>query len=136
MESEEEKAIKGATRPRVRLAALLILLIFLSGAVLVGLDWRRFEPVLAQADWRPILGALALTVISYACVSSAFAVVSRLLDIRMSFYALTETGFVSIILNHVLTTGGVAGYSIRYILMHRHGVALKDVLAASVLHFT
>jgi hypothetical protein len=38
-------------------------------------------------------------------------------------------------MNHVLTTGGVAGYSVRYLLMHKHGVSLKNVLTASVLHF-
>jgi uncharacterized protein (TIRG00374 family) len=58
-----------------------------------------------------------------------------MLGIRMSRRDLAEIGFLSTILNHVLTTGGVAGYSVRYLLMRRRGVALKDVLAASVLHF-
>ncbi len=136
MESvEEEKVPQGAKSRHGRLTTAIILFVTLSGVVLVALDWEKFQPVLAQADWKPLRGALALTVISYTCVSAAFAVVSRLLGIRMSFRALTEIGFVSIILNHVVTTGGVAGYSVRYILMRRHNVALKDVLAASVLHF-
>lgn len=114
---------------------MLFVLVLLVGSVLVALDWESFVPVLKQADWKPVSGALVLTVLSYVCVSSAFAVVSRLLGIRMSFLALTQIGFISITLNHVLTTGGVAGYSVRYSLMRRHGVALKDIVAASILHF-
>jgi uncharacterized protein (TIRG00374 family) len=135
MEREEGKMTEGTPRSQGRLALVLVVLILLAGGILVALDWGQFEPVLARADWKPVLIALVLTVLSYACVSSAFAVVSRLLGIQMSFRALTETGLVSIVLNHVLTTGGLAGYSVRYILMRRYGVALKDIVAASILHF-
>ena len=132
---EKEKAATQVTKPKKGLAVGIVILVFLSGAILVVLDRENYARVLSQADLMPVLGALALTAVSYVCVSSAFALVARLLGIRMSYRALVETGFVSIVMNHVLTTGGVAGYSVRYVLMRRHGVALKDVAAASILHF-
>jgi uncharacterized protein (TIRG00374 family) len=58
-----------------------------------------------------------------------------MLRIEMGLRDLAAVGFVSTILNHVVTTGGVAGYSVRYLLMRQYKVALKDVLAASILHF-
>jgi glycosyltransferase 2 family protein len=135
MENAEDEIGIEERRPLGRLAWGFILLILVSGAVLIARDWQKFADVLTQADVRPMLVAVLLTGVSYICVSSAFAVVSQLLGIRMSFRSLTETGFVSIILNHVLTTGGVAGYSLRYILMRRHGVPGRDILAASALHY-
>ena len=133
MENVEKEST--TTKPKGGLAVWLALIVFLSGTVLVALDWENYVRVLSQAAWMPLLGALALTVVSYVCVSSAFALVARLLDIQMSYRALIGTGFVTIVMNHVLTTGGIAGYSIRYFLMRKHGVALKDVVAASILHF-
>lgn len=134
METLKDEGSVEEGRPTGRLAWVVILLITLAGILLIAADWRNFAAVLAQADWRPLLWVLLLTVISYVCVSSAFAAVGRLLGIPMSFRLMAETGFVSIILNHVLTTGGVAGYSVRYILMQRHGAAARDILAASILH--
>jgi hypothetical protein len=132
---EKEKSTTRVTKPKKGLTLGIVLLVFLSGAILVFLDWENYASVLSQADLLPVLGALALTVVSYVCVSSAFALVARLLGIHMRFRLLIEAGFVSIVMNHVLTTGGVAGYSVRYVLMRKHGVALKDVAAASILHF-
>lgn len=136
MEKVEKENIKlSAKTPKGGLAVGITLLVLASAAVLVALDWENYVRVLSLADGLPLMIALALTALSYLCVSSAFALVARLLGIRMSYRDLVEVGFVTIVMNHVLTTGGVAGYSVRYVLMRRHGVALKDVLAASVLHF-
>lgn len=125
----------GENASRQRLALGLVLVIVTAGAVFVILDWGKFAPVLRQADVRPVLAALFLTVVSYFCVSLAFALVSRILGIELSYRDLGEIGFVSMILNHILTTGGVAGYSVRYLLMRQRGVILEDVLTASLLHF-
>lgn len=132
---EKDNVTMSLKKPKGGLAVGIVLVVFTSAAVLVALDWENYARVLSRADWKPLLGALALTVLSYGCVSSAFALVARLLSIRMSYRDLVEVGFVTIVMNHVLTTGGVAGYSVRYVLMRRHGVALKDVVAASILHF-
>lgn len=134
-EFAEEKSAGRAPAPKRLAVALILLILLLAGAVLVAFDWTEFAAVLERAEWRPLLGAVAITAVSYTCISLAFAVVARLLGIQMRYRDLSEIGFVSIVLNHILTTGGVAGYSVRYILMRRHRVALKDVAAASILHF-
>ena len=48
---------------------------------------------------------------------------------------ISAVGFVTNVINHVVTTGGVAGYTIRVLMMARHGVSLKDVAAVSIVHF-
>lgn len=133
-EVEVKKATGREAPPPRRLAIVLFLLLLISAAALAAFDWSGFRAVLAQAEWRPLLLAAAITAVSYTCASMAFALVSRLLGIGMSYRDLSEIGFVSILLNHVITAGGVAGYSVRYVLMRRYGVALKDVVAASILH--
>jgi uncharacterized protein (TIRG00374 family) len=136
MPNLQEESLTGVGgRSSQRLTAGLVLIIALAGFVVVFLDWERFAPVIYRAEATPVLVGLLFTALSYTCVSIAFALVSRMLSIEMSLRDLAEVGFVSTILNHVVTTGGVAGYSVRYLLMHRHRVTLKEVLAASILHF-
>ncbi|HEX6306363.1 MAG TPA: flippase-like domain-containing protein [Anaerolineales bacterium] len=112
-----------------------ILLLGLVVGVFVTMDVERMREVLTQADWRAIPAALLFTSISYAATGYLFARISRMMGIEMSTRDLTEIGFTTAALNHVLTSGGVAGYSVRYLLMRDNGVKLKDVLAASALHY-
>lgn len=113
----------------------LILLLGLVLGVLFTMDIERQRQVLAQADWRALPVALLFTAISYLATGYLFARVSHMMGIRMGVRDLTEIGFTTAALNHVLTSGGVAGYSVRYLLMRENGVKLKDVLAASALHY-
>jgi uncharacterized protein (TIRG00374 family) len=39
------------------------------------------------------------------------------------------------VLNHLVLSGGAAGYSVRFVLMNRHGVSLREVIAISIFHF-
>jgi uncharacterized protein (TIRG00374 family) len=93
------------------------------------------QKVLSQTSWQPLPFAILTTLISYFCISYSFGRVSKLLGIRMSLRDLTSVGFVSTVLNHVITSGGAAGYSVRILLMNRPGVSVKDVLTASILHY-
>lgn len=113
----------------------MILVALFAGLLLLS-DVEEITRVIRQADWKPLPGAFLFTFISYACTSYAFARVSQVMGIRMRARDLTEIGFISIVLNHVISGGGIAGYSIRYLLMKEYGgVALKDVLSASIVHF-
>jgi uncharacterized protein (TIRG00374 family) len=109
--------------------------IALLGALFIAMDWGKVQAALGQASWRPIPYALAATAISYFCISYSFARVSLLLGIRMRSTDLTAVGFVTTVLNHLVSSGGAAGYSIRYMVMGRHGASLREVIAASILHF-
>lgn len=125
-------------QPRLMTGRVLIgaiLLLGLVAGVFVTMDAERMREVLTQADWRAIPAALLFTAISYIATGYLFARISRMMGIKMGVRDLTEIGFTTAALNHVLTSGGVAGYSVRYLLMRENGVKLKDVLAASALHY-
>jgi uncharacterized protein (TIRG00374 family) len=121
--------------PRRGIILSITVVVALIAAVLLLSDRQELASVLENADWRAIPGALGLTILSYLCVGYSFALVCNTIGIRMSRRDLSEIGYVTTVLNHVITSGGVVGYSVRYFLMSEQEVPLKDVLAASTLHF-
>lgn len=118
-----------------RLSVGIIALVALLGSLSIAADWSEIRRAVLEADWKPIPSALVFTAISYFCISFSFAKISRILGIRMGQRNLTEIGFVTTVLNHVMTSGGVFGYSLRFLLMNKHGVGMQQVFSASVLHF-
>jgi uncharacterized protein (TIRG00374 family) len=114
---------------------ILVVLVALIGLAIIVADWDRIRTALTQARWEPLLFALAATLLSYTCVSFSFARVSRLLGVEMRTKDLAIVGFVSSVLNHLVLSGGAAGYSVRFMLMNRHGVSMREVVAISILHF-
>lgn len=123
-------------RPRrQRLALGLVTALLFVGLLVVILDWRKVQKILGETDWRLVPVALLFTAASYTCLSFAFAVVNRVFGIRMSWRDLAEVGFVSTLLNHLLSAGGAAGYSVRFLLMGAQGTSTEDILAASFFAF-
>jgi uncharacterized protein (TIRG00374 family) len=120
---------------RLRVLLFLAATVVLLGGLLIIADWEVVLNVIATSNWNILLPALAMTAISYACISYSFAEVGRLTDIPIRRHRLAGIGFVSTVLNHLVQSGGVAGYGVRYALMQRERVPLNDVLAASILHF-
>jgi uncharacterized membrane protein YbhN (UPF0104 family) len=118
-----------------RWVPILTVLVALIGLVFIVADWGRISKALSQATWEPLPFALAATLISYACVGLSFARVSKLLGVEMHTKDLAIVGFVSSVLNHLVLSGGAAGYSVRFMLMNRHGVSLREIFAISILHF-
>jgi uncharacterized protein (TIRG00374 family) len=53
----------------------------------------------------------------------------------MPRFELGATFFVTNVLNRLVSSGGVAGLSLRYLMMKPHGVTLNDVLNSSFIHF-
>jgi uncharacterized protein (TIRG00374 family) len=121
------------TRRRVWL--LLIATVVLLGGFLIIADRDVILDVLSASTWSLLGPALAMTAVSYLCISYSFSVVSRLMGIPVGLHRLAAIGYVSSVLNHLVQSGGVAGYSVRYALMRSDRVPLNDVLAASILHF-
>ncbi|MDH3259561.1 MAG: flippase-like domain-containing protein [Acidimicrobiia bacterium] len=124
---------RASTRRRV-LIFLVATVVFLGGLLIIA-DWDAFLGVIAESNWVLILPALTMTAVSYTCISYTFAEVGQLMDIPIRRNRLAGIGFVSAVLNHLVQSGGVAGYGVRYALMQRERVSLNDVLAASILHF-
>jgi len=122
-------------RSHHRLITALIVSISILGIVLVVSDWQDMRQVLVEADWHFLPLVLLFTFFSYTFYSYAYALVSQLLGIQMGKRELAEVCFISTVVNHVLTTGGVVGYSLRYLLMKMYNVTLKDVLSSSILHY-
>ena len=113
----------------------LIVAVALIGLIFIVVDWRQIRDALMQASWKPIPYALVATVVSYTCISLNFALLSKLMGVNMRWRDLSVVGFVSIVLNHLVSGGGAAGYSVRFMLMHRHGVSMREVVTISILHF-
>lgn len=129
-----DRALKLPLRYERRFTLGLILLAVLGVFVVIG-DWEEIRTIIIAAELQVLPVAILFTLISYTCISYSFALVSGLLGVRLNRHTLAEIGFVSTVINHVLTSGGTAGYSIRYILMKRHRVNSQDILAVSILHF-
>lgn len=121
------------TRRRVWL--LLVATVVLLGGLLIIADWEVILDVLAASTWSLLGPALVMVAVSYLCISYSFSVVGRLMGIPIGLHRLAAIGFVSSVLNHLVQSGGVVGYSVRYALMRSDRVPLNDVLAASILHF-
>ncbi len=118
-----------------RYLTVLIVIICLIGILVVFSDWQSMRQVLAQANWRYLPVILLFTVLSYTCYSYAYAFVCQMLGITMGKRELADACFISTVVNHVLTTAGLAGYSLRYLLMRMYNISFKDVVASSFMHY-
>ena len=119
----------------LRPAYIFIAFVILAGIIFVIAELDQIVLAIQKADWRAIPGALFFTVISYVSMSISFAMVCRLFIRRASLRALAEIGYVTNVLNHIVTSGGVAGISLRLILMGKHGVPARDTIASTMMHF-
>lgn len=115
-----------------RFATAAVVVLALLGVLVVVLDWREVRDVLATADWQWIPLAVTLTAISYLCLSHSFALINRSFGIRLSRRDLWEVGFVSSAM--IAALGGLAGHSLRMLMMTRRGLTAGDMMAPSLFH--
>ena len=103
------------------------------GAYLVtALDWNEAGRVLADASWRWIAAALLLTALSYSAEAYSYALVNRWFGIELPMRDLLEIGMVSSAM--IASVGGIAGHSIRIILLARRNVRRSEGVAPSLFH--
>ena len=115
-----------------RVATAAVVLLGLAGALVMLLDWQEVRGVLARADWQWMPLALAITAISYLCLSYSFASVNQTFSIQLDRRSLLSVGFVSSAM--IASIGGLAGHSLRLLLMTRRGLATGDIMAPSLFH--
>lgn len=115
-----------------RMVTAAVLLLALAGVLVVVLDWREVRDVLARADWQWVPLAMTITVISYLCLSYSLALINESFGIRLSRRYLLEVGFVSSAM--IAAVGGLAGHSLRVLMMTRRGLAAGDIMAPSLFH--
>ena len=120
------------SKHRNRIAVAAVVLMALLGVLSILLDWREGRAVVGQAAWTPVLASLGITAVSYLTLSYSFAVVNRVFRIDLDLRTLCGIGFVSSAM--IATLGGVAGHSLRLLLLTRRGEAAGDVMAPSLFH--
>lgn len=104
----------------------------LVGVIMLSLDWRETRGAASRATWIPIIAGLAITAVSYWCSSLSFALVNRVFGVPLRLPALLIVGFISSAM--IAAVGGVAGHSLRLLLMVRRGVPGGEVMAPSLFH--
>ncbi len=125
-----------AERPPARGHAALvsaIAVLVLAAALVVVLDWRQVGRLLGQTRWTLVVPALTATAGSYLALSAGMVAVGRIVGVRAPTGPLFRASYVSFALNHVLSLGGVAGYSVRTALLREHGESPGSVLAMTVV---
>ena len=120
------------SKHRQRAAVAAVVVLALLGILAVLLDWREVRGVVGQAAWKPVFASLGITAVSYLTLGYSFALVNRLFRIGLDLPALFGVGFVSSAM--IATLGGVAGHSLRLLMLTRRGVAAGDVMAPSLFH--
>ena len=104
-------------------------------AVLLALlDWEKALQLGDKADWKLALLAFLLIALSYLCLSGAFVSISRTMGVKIPWPDVFRIGILSVTLDNILAFGGVAGHSLRVLLMQRERTPAGMVIAASLLH--
>ena len=117
-------------RDRAITAAVVVLA--LAGVFLAVLDWREVRSVLSQGEWKWLPLALSISGISYLFQSLSFSLINRSFGIELGWRDLLEIGFLSAAM--IAAVGGLAGHSLRLLLMVRRGMSAGDVMAPSLFH--
>lgn len=117
-----------------RFILLAIVAVALLTVLLALLDWEKALQLGDRADWKLALIAFLLIVLSYFCLSGAFVSISRTMGIRIPWPDVFKIGILSVTLDNILAFGGLAGHSLRVLLMQRENTPAGMVMAASLLH--
>ena len=113
------------------MAATVVLL----GGLLIIADWEAIRGVLAESNWVFVLPALAITAISYVCLSYSFAEV-ELVDGYPDPDGTGWRGSDSFRQFSIISCKRAAWQDADSLRLDAtEGVPLNDVLAASILHF-
>jgi uncharacterized protein (TIRG00374 family) len=119
---------------RQRWATAFVILLILFGLVVVFLDWNQVRKILGETDWKLVPLALLVTALSYTSLSYGWAVTNQIFGVRMRRRDLAQIGFVSTVLNHLISAGGAAGFSVRFLMMGAQGATMEDIVAASLFY--
>jgi uncharacterized protein (TIRG00374 family) len=117
-----------------RFILLAIIAVALLTILLALMDWEKALQLGDKADWKLALIAFVLIASSYVCLSGAFVSISRTMGIRIPWPDVFKIGILSVTLDNILAFGGLAGHSLRVLLMQRDDTPAGMVMAASLLH--
>jgi uncharacterized protein (TIRG00374 family) len=117
-----------------RFVLLAIIAVALLTVLLALMDWDKAGQLGEKADWKLALFAFLLIVLSYCCLSGAFVSICRTMGIKRHWPDVFKIGILSVTLDNILAFGGLAGHSLRVLLMQREDTPAGKVMAASLLH--
>jgi uncharacterized protein (TIRG00374 family) len=126
--------VSGEGKRRRGAGIVLVLACVLLGALVAAMDGQKALHIIRHARWEILPAAVLVTAISYLCLSAGYASINRIFGIRLPTIDLIEISFVSFALNNLISVGGLAGYSLRLVLLRRRGLSTGDVLGASLVH--
>jgi len=98
------------------------------------MDWEKAWQLGEKADWKLALIAFLFIALSYFCLSGAFVSICRTISITIPRPDVFKIGILSVTLDNILAFGGLAGHSLRVLLMQRDQTPAGKVMAASLLH--
>lgn len=107
----------------------------LFGLVLILYDRDRIIHILNHADWSAVPGALLFIALSNCLITLSYIILARRMNIRIANLDLGLIFFTTNIINRLVMSGGIAGFSLRYIMMQPYRVSLNIVLNSSLIHF-
>lgn len=102
---------------------------------MIWYDRDQVIQILAQADWQALPGALLFIALSNFLVALSYITLARRLGIHIGNLELGVIFFVTNALNRLVMSGGVAGFSLRYMMLKPFRIGLNDVLNSSLIHF-
>ncbi len=117
---------------RDRALTAAVVMLALVGVLLIVLDWQEVRDVLTRGHWKWVPLALSITGFSYLFQSCSFSLINRSFGIGLGWRDLLGIGFLSAAM--IAAVGGLAGHSLRLLLMARRGLPAGDVLAPSLFH--
>lgn len=126
--------MQATRRRRSRTLIGLLVAVALLGCVAAASTIRGLGGLLGHTDWLLVIPALLLTAFSYACISASLVSLGRVVGVAVPRWPMMWIAFVSVAVSHLISFGGVAGYSLRAILSKRYGIATGDTLAMSLVH--
>lgn len=117
-----------------RFVLLAIIAVALLTVLLALMDWEKAWQLGEKADWKLALIAFLFIALSYFCLSGAFVSICRTISITIPRPDVFKIGILSVTLDNILAFGGLAGHSLRVLLMQRDQTPAGKVMAASLLH--
>lgn len=110
---------------------IAIFLLLALGAAIVIMDRRQLLELLDTSEWRYLIGAFALTGLSYAAGSLSFLSTMRIFGVKEPAVRLFNIGLSSMVMLNLI--GQPAGLSLRVLLMGEFGTGNSQTIAASLL---
>jgi uncharacterized protein (TIRG00374 family) len=117
-----------------RTVAAFVLAVTIMAALAILMDWHEVGGLIGHAKLGPIPIALLFTALSYITFCYGFATVGRLFGLGLPKSDLALAGFVSSVVANLISLGGIAGYSMRIIVLGRRGLRSAEVLGPSIFH--